>query len=60
MAKGVRTPDKIYILRKIHEAKCYLSQTNESWLWNKSLGHISFDNFININKIIYNVNKNRE
>jgi len=51
VAKGVRTPDNIYILNKIQEDKCYLSQTDESWLWHKRLGHTSFDNLINISKI---------
>lgn len=49
--KGVRTLDNIYILNKIQEDKCYLSQTDETWLWHKGLGHTSFDNLININKI---------
>lgn len=51
MAKGVRTSDNVYILNKIQEDKCYLSQTDESWLWHKRLGNTSFDNLININKI---------
>jgi len=51
VAKGVRTPDNIYILNKIQENKCYLSQTDESWLWHKQLGHTSFKNLINISKI---------
>eukprot|EP00253_Pinus_taeda_P022797 PITA_22797 len=51
VAKGVRTPDNIYILNKIQENKCYLSQTDESWLWHKRLGHTSFENLINISKI---------
>ncbi len=51
MAKGVRTLDNIYILNKIQEDKCYLSQTDESWLWHKRLGHTSFENLINISKI---------
>ena len=51
VAKGVRTTYNIYILNKIQEDKCYLSQTDESWLWHKRLGHASFDNLININKI---------
>ena len=51
VAKGVRTSDNIYILNKIQENKFYLSQTDESWLWHKQLGHTSFENLININKI---------
>jgi len=49
--KGVRTSDNVYILNKIQEDKCYLSQPDESWLWHKRLGHTSFDNLINISKI---------
>jgi len=51
MAKGVRTLDNVYILKKIQEDKCYLSQIGESWLWHKRLGYTSFNNLININKI---------
>ena len=51
VAKGVRTPDNVYILSRIQEDKCYLSQTDESWLWHKRLGHTSFDNLVNISKI---------
>ena len=51
VAKGVRTPNNIYILNKVQENKCYLSQIDESWLWHKRLGHTSFDNLINISKI---------
>ena len=51
VVKGVRTLDNVYILNKIQEDKCYLSQTDECWLWNKRMGHTSFDNLINISKI---------
>lgn len=51
VAKGVRTPDNIYILNKIQENKCYVSQIDESWLWHKRLGHTSSENLINISKI---------
>ena len=51
VAKGVRTPDNIYVLNKIQENKCYLSHIDESWLWHKRLGHTSFKNMVNINKI---------
>ena len=51
VAKGVRTPDNIYVLNKIQQNKCYLSQADESWLWHKRLGHTSFENLVNISKI---------
>ena len=51
VAKGVRTPDNVYILSKIQGDKCYISQTDESWLWHKRLGHTSFDNLMDISKI---------
>ena len=35
VAKGVRTLDNFYILCKIQGDKFYLSQTDESCLWNK-------------------------
>ena len=53
MGKGVRTPDNVYILSKFQEEKCYMSQTYESWLWHKQLGHLNFDNLIKINKTVH-------
>jgi hypothetical protein len=30
--------------------KCYLGSEDESWLWHKRLGHINFENLIQLNK----------
>ena len=39
--KGTRTPNNLYIL-KGGQKKCYLSKTDEKWLWHRRLGHLSF------------------
>lgn len=43
-----RTSSNIYILDEEDE-NCYLGHEDESWLWHKRLGHISFDNLIQLN-----------
>jgi transposase InsO family protein len=45
-----RTPKNLYILDMEGEEKCCLGQEDESWLWHRRLGHISFDNLIKSNK----------
>jgi hypothetical protein len=32
------------------EEKCFLSQEDEIWLWNRRLGHLSFEKLIKSNK----------
>jgi hypothetical protein len=45
-----RTPNKIYILNEIREERCFLGKEDESWLWNRRMGHIHFDNIVKIIK----------
>jgi hypothetical protein len=45
----IRTSSNIYILDEEKE-KCYLGNEDESWLWHKRLGHIKFENLIQLNK----------
>ena len=33
-----------------HEDVCLLGWVNESWLWNKMLGHLNFDNLVKVSK----------
>jgi hypothetical protein len=46
---ATRTSSNIYILDEEKE-KCYLGSEDESWLWHKRLGHINFENLIQLNK----------
>jgi hypothetical protein len=46
---ATRTSSNVYILDDKRD-KCYLGSENESWLWHKRLGHINFDNLIQVNK----------
>ena len=39
--KGIRTPNNLYIL-KGGQQQCYLRKNDEHWLWNRTLGHLSF------------------
>ena len=45
-----RTPNNTYILNDIGKESCCLGKEYESWLWNKRMGHINFDNLVKISK----------
>jgi hypothetical protein len=40
----------VYILDIKEEEECHMSQADESWLWHKRMGHLSFDNLIKDSK----------
>ena len=44
----VRTSSNVYILED--DGKCYMSQIDESWLWHKRMGNLSFDNLVKVSK----------
>ena len=44
----MRTPSNVYILE--NEEQCYMSQTDEIFLWNRSMGHLNFDNLVKISQ----------
>jgi transposase InsO family protein len=46
VAIAPRTSSNVYILDIKEEEECYMSQVDESWLWHKRMGHLSFDNLI--------------
>lgn len=48
MATTTRTPNNVYILNKIKEKKWCMGQVDESWLWNRRMGHMSFDNIVKV------------
>ena len=39
--KENKTPRNLYVL-KIYKEKCYLGKYSENWLWNRTLGDLSF------------------
>ena len=45
-----RTPNNVYILKIKEEEFFCMSQIEQSWLWNKRMGHICFENLIKVNK----------
>ena len=46
VAIASRTSSNVYILDIKEEEECYMSQVDESWLWHKRMGHLSFENMI--------------
>jgi hypothetical protein len=48
IAKGVRTKKNVYFLKEDKE-KCHLRNFDESWLWQRRLGHLNFDHIIKLN-----------
>ena len=53
----MRTPSNVYILE--NERQCYMSQTDESVLWHRRMGHLNFDNLVKIIKkrVVRNIPK---
>ena len=47
VAKGIRTKNNVYVLKEEKE-ECHLSKYDESWLWHRRLGHLSFDHLIKL------------
>ena len=47
---ALTTQSNVYILNIEEEEKCCMNQIYESWLWNRRMGHIGFDNLIKVNK----------
>jgi transposase InsO family protein len=45
-----RTSNNIYLSSEIGNEKCFLGNEDESWLWNKIMGHLHFDNLVKVNK----------
>ena len=43
---AIRTPRNVYILE--NEEQCYMRQNDESFLWNRRMGHLNFENIVKI------------
>jgi hypothetical protein len=46
----LRTLKYIYVLNEIGKESCCLGKKNESWLWNRRMGHMHFENLVKINR----------
>jgi hypothetical protein len=44
------TSSNIYVLIEIGNEKCCIGKENESWLWDRRMGYIQFDNLIKVSK----------
>jgi hypothetical protein len=44
------TSSNIYVLSEIGNEKCCLRKEDESWLWQRRMGHMNFDNLVKVNK----------
>ena len=47
VARGIRTENNVYVLKEEKE-ECHLSKYDESWIWNRRHGHLSFDHIIKL------------
>jgi hypothetical protein len=50
VAIAAKTSSNTYVLSEIGNEKCCLGKEDESWLWNKRMGHIHFDNLFKVSK----------
>jgi hypothetical protein len=50
VATTARTSSNIYVLSEIGNEKCCLGKEDESWLWNRRMGHMHFDNLVEVSK----------
>jgi hypothetical protein len=48
IATTARTSNNIYVLCEIGNEKFFLGKEDESWLWNRRMGHIHFDNLFKV------------
>ena len=53
VATTTRTTNNIYILNETRKESCCLGKEDESWILNKRMGHIHFDNLVNISNNQY-------
>jgi hypothetical protein len=49
IVKEIRTPGNVYVLEGGKES-CCMGKTDESWLWNKRLGHLSFSQLVKLGR----------
>jgi hypothetical protein len=50
VATTARSSSNIYVLSEIGNEKCCLGMEYESWLWNRRMGHMHFDNLVKVRK----------
>jgi hypothetical protein len=50
VSTAARTSGNIYVLSEIGNEKCCLGKENESWLWQRRMGHMHFDNLVKVSK----------
>ena len=50
IATVARTSSNIYVLSEIGNEKCCLRKEDESWLWQRRMDHMYFDNLVKVRK----------
>jgi hypothetical protein len=50
IATAARTSSNVYVLSEIGNEKCFLGKEDESWLWQRRMGRIHFDNLVKVRK----------
>jgi hypothetical protein len=46
-----RAPENVYTLNTKLNEECHINLVDESWLWQRRLGHINFDNLVKVNNL---------
>ena len=49
VGSGKQTKGNLFYL-DLSDFSCFIAQVEESWLWNKRLCHVNFDNLVKIRK----------
>jgi hypothetical protein len=49
IVKAIRTSGNVYVLEE-GKGKCCIGKTDESWLWHKRLGHLSFNQLVKLGR----------
>lgn len=50
IVEASRASNNLYILNDLKSEKSCMTREDESWLWYKRLGHLSFDNLVRISR----------
>jgi hypothetical protein len=50
ISTAARTSSNIYVLSEIENEKYFLGKEDESWIWNRRMGHIHFNNLVKVSK----------
>jgi hypothetical protein len=50
VATTMRTSNNVYVLHEIGKEECCLGKEDESWLWDKIVGHLNLENMVKVRR----------